>query len=317
MIRASLLVTGGAGFIGSEFVRQTLISETYSKIYVVDSLTYAADLKRIQKALESPKLEFIHCDVSDLEKYRSILHGVKHIVHFAAESHVDRSNENGMPFLQSNVIGTYALLEAARSHPDIRTLLVSTDEVYGSRTEGLFTENSPINPSSAYSASKAAADLFGIAMNHTFSQDVVITRGCNTYGPFQHVEKLIPLCISKLIHGENAPLYGDGNNIREWIHVSDHVSAIKCVILKGMTGATYNIGSGYRLSNREVLSHILHELNLDWDRVDFVADRPGHDKRYALDSSKIRQDFGWEAQVNFSNGIHDTVNWTKEYLGNQ
>ncbi|ASY20710.1 dTDP-glucose 4,6-dehydratase [Candidatus Planktophila dulcis] len=309
MSRSSVLITGGAGFIGSEFVRQCVESETYSDIYVIDSLTYAADLNRIQDALDGSKIEFIQCDISDIEKYQNVLKSVNHIAHFAAESHVDRSNENGMPFLQSNVIGTYALLEAARFHSQIRTLLVSTDEVYGSIDEGLFSEISPLNPSSAYSASKASSDFFGLAMNHTFNQDIVITRGCNTYGPFQHAEKLIPLCISKLLQGTNAPLYGDGNNIREWIHVSDHARAIQSVILNGTAGEIYNIGSGFRLSNREVLSHILTELKLDWGRVDFVADRPGHDKRYALDFSKIKKETQWEAQIDFLNGIKTTVDW--------
>jgi dTDP-glucose 4,6-dehydratase len=252
-----------------------------------------------------------------VEKYQNLLQSVKHIAHFAAESHVDRSNQNGMPFLQSNVLGTYALLESARLHPQIRTLLVSTDEVYGSISDGLFSETSHLNPSSAYSASKASSDFFGLAMKHTFNQDIIITRGCNTYGPFQHVEKLIPLCISRLLKGTNAPLYGDGNNIREWIHVSDHAHAIQNVILNGKSGGIYNIGSGFRLSNREVLSHILSELNLDWDKVEFVADRPGHDKRYALDSSKIQKEIGWEAQILFSNGIKNTIEWYRQNMVNK
>jgi dTDP-glucose 4,6-dehydratase len=233
MERNSLLITGGAGFIGSEFVRQTVSSNEYSKIYVIDSLTYAADLNRIKEALEESKIEFIKCSISDVHKYQNVLPSVSHIVHFAAESHVDRSNDDGMPFLQSNVIGTYLLLEAARTQPHIRTLLVSTDEVYGSIDEGLFSENSPLNPSSAYSASKASSDLFGLAMIHTFNQNIVITRGCNTYGPSQNIEKLIPLCITKLLAGSHAPLYGDGNNVREWIHVSDHARAIQKVISNG------------------------------------------------------------------------------------
>lgn len=307
--RTSILVTGGAGFIGSEFVRQCVKSDLYSNIYIIDSLTYAADLSRIREALNDSRVEFIQCDISEVNKYQNLLKSVNHIAHFAAESHVDKSNENGMPFLQSNVIGTYALLEAARSHPKIRTLLVSTDEVYGSIDDGLFSETSQLNPSSAYSASKTSSDLFGLAMNHTFNQDIIITRGCNTYGPFQHVEKLIPLCISRLLKNGNAPLYGDGNNIREWIHVSDHARAIQSLILKGMTGEIYNIGSGFRISNREVLSHILSELNLDWSRVEFIADRPGHDKRYALDVSKIQKEIGWKPQINFLNGIKTTVEW--------
>jgi dTDP-glucose 4,6-dehydratase len=308
----SVLITGGAGFIGSEFVRQCVNSKAYSKIYVIDSLTYAADINRIKAALDSSEIEFINCSISEVGKYQNLLSEVGHIVHFAAESHVDRSNTDGMPFLESNIIGTYSLLEAARSYPHIRTLLVSTDEVYGSIDEGLFSESSPLIPSSAYSASKASSDLFGLAMIHTFNQDIVITRGCNTYGLYQHVEKLIPLCITRLLAGSKAPLYGDGNNIREWIHVSDHARAIQKVISSGRSGEIYNIGSGYRLTNREVISHILVELNLDWESVQFVTDRPGHDKRYALDTSKIQKELEWDPQVNFLDGIKETVEWYRQ-----
>jgi len=312
MTASSVLITGGAGFIGSEYVRQCVNSNAYSKIYVIDSLTYAADINRIKAALDNSEVEFINCSISEVDKYQNLLSSVGHIVHFAAESHVDRSNADGMPFLQSNIIGTYSLLEAARAYPHIRTLLVSTDEVYGSIEEGLFLESSPLIPSSAYSASKASSDLFGLAMIHTFNQDIVITRGCNTYGPYQHVEKLIPLCITKLLAGSKAPLYGDGNNVREWIHVSDHARAVQKVISSGRSGEIYNIGSGYRLSNREVLSHILGELNLGWESVQFVTDRPGHDKRYALDASKIQKELEWDAKVNFSDGIKDTVEWYQQ-----
>lgn len=317
MTRSTVLVTGGAGFIGSEFVRQCLKSDTYSKIYVIDKLTYAADLKRIQAPLEDSRVEFIECDISEVEQYRHVLPSLRHIVHFAAETHVDRSNENGTPFLHSNVVGTYALLEAARLHPHIRTLLVSTDEVYGSIVDGSFSETSPLKPSSAYSASKASADLFGLAMKHTFNQDIVITRGCNTYGPYQHIEKLIPLCITKLLEGSHAPLYGDGSNVREWIHVADHVRGIQNVVLNGRAGEIYNIGSGIELTNKEVLSHILSELVLDWERVKYVPDRPGHDQRYALDVSKIQNELQWKTQVNFSEGIKATISWYRQSLLNQ
>lgn len=312
MTAPSVLITGGAGFIGSEFVRQCVNSDAYSKIYIIDNLTYAADINRIQVALNNSKVDFINCSISDVDKYQNLLSSVGHIVHFAAESHVDRSNSDGMPFLQSNIIGTYLLLEAARSYPQIRTLLVSTDEVYGSIDEGLFLESSPLIPSSTYSASKASSDLFGLAMINTFNQDIVITRGCNTYGPYQHVEKLIPHCITKLLAGSKAPLYGDGNNVREWVHVSDHVRAIQKVISHGQSGEIYNVGSGYRLTNREVLSHILGELNLGWESVQFVTDRPGHDKRYALDASKIQRELDWEAQVIFPDGIKETVEWYRQ-----
>jgi dTDP-glucose 4,6-dehydratase len=309
VVKPALLITGGAGFIGSEFVRQAVGSNRYSKIFVLDSLTYAADTRRISEELENSTVEFIHSDVNQTAKYNSVLSNVQSVVHFAAESHVDRSNANGMPFLESNILGTYALLEAARSHSEIRTVLVSTDEVYGSIEQGEFSEGSQLNPSSAYSVSKASSDLFGLAMNHTFKQDIVITRGCNTYGPFQHQEKLIPLCISKLLDGAKAPLYGDGTNIREWIYVSDHANAISEVLHKGKSGQIYNIGSGVRFSNRQIIDQLLTLLKLDWDWVEFIQDRPGHDYRYAINSQRVGTEIGWKPLVSFAEGIERTLNW--------
>lgn len=313
----SILVTGGAGFIGSEFVRQSVQSEKYSKIYVIDKLTYAGDLTRIKKELDSSSVEFIECDLNDTRRYESIIADLRYVVHFAAESHVDRSNENGKPFLDSNILGTYALLESARQNPGIRTLLVSTDEVYGSILTGEASELSPLNPSSAYSASKTASDLFGLAAKRTFNQDVVITRGCNTYGPHQHPEKFIPHCISKLISGHKAPLYGDGKNIREWIHVTDHAKAINLVLHDGKSGEIYNIGSGFRLNNREVLDHILKNLHLNWEHVEFVEDRLGHDFRYALNTEKIHIKTGWQTTIDFKSGLESTVKWYVEELSAQ
>ena len=315
MKAGSILVTGGAGFIGSHFVRQMVKNNQYEKIFVLDSLTYAADLDRINDFINQSKIEFIHCDVNDTEQYSTILTEVNHVVHFAAESHVDRSNADGVPFLKSNVLGTYRLLEATRSWAKIRTLLVSTDEVYGSIEDGESDESSQLNPSSAYSASKTSSDLFGLAMFHTFNQDVLVSRGCNTYGPYQHVEKLIPLCISKLLLGHKAPLYGDGLNVREWIHVSDHTSAIDEILKSGKSGNVYNIGSGMRFTNREIVDFILLQLNLNQDSIVHVIDRPGHDRRYALDSSKIKKELKWKPQVDFEAGLMDTIDWYREKLG--
>jgi dTDP-glucose 4,6-dehydratase len=247
--------------------------------------------------------------------YTSVLGEVNQVVHFAAESHVDRSNNDGIPFLKSNILGTYRLLEATRARADIRTLLVSTDEVYGSIENGTSDESSQLNPSSAYSVSKTSSDLFGLAMFHTFNQDVVISRGCNTYGPYQHLEKLIPLCISRLLLGHKAPLYGDGLNIREWIYVSDHTAAIEKILKSGKSGNIYNIGTGIRFTNREILNLILLQLKLSQESLVHVADRPGHDRRYALNAAKLSLELGWKPQIDFSAGLIATINWYKEKLG--
>jgi len=309
---SSILITGGAGFIGSEFVRQAAANPDYEKIFIVDSLTYAGDLSRLEGLLTNSRVELITCDINSTETYKKVLKEVRFIAHFAAESHVDRSNQDGIPFLQSNVVGTFKLLESARENGKCRTLLVSTDEVYGSIKEGEFTESSPLKPSSAYSASKTSADLFGLAMWKTFKQDVLITRGCNTYGPQQHMEKLIPLTIDRLLNGKKAPIYGDGTNIREWIHVSDHAHAINLVLKKGKTGEIYNVGTGSRYSNRDILNRILQKMNLDESSIEYVSDRPGHDFRYALDSGKIQRELDWQPAVDFSVGLDKTIDW---YVG--
>ena len=312
MKSSSILITGGAGFIGSEFVRQAAANPDYEKIFIVDSLTYAGDLSRLEGLLTNSRVELITCDINSTETYKKVLKEVRFIAHFAAESHVDRSNQDGIPFLQSNVVGTFKLLESARENGKCRTLLVSTDEVYGSIKEGEFTESSPLKPSSAYSASKTSADLFGLAMWKTFKQDVLITRGCNTYGPQQHMEKLIPLTIDRLLNGKKAPIYGDGTNIREWIHVSDHAHAINLVLKKGKTGEIYNVGTGSRYSNRDILNRILQKMNLDESSIEYVSDRPGHDFRYALDSGKIQRELDWQPAVDFSVGLDKTIDW---YVG--
>ena len=309
--KASILITGGAGFIGSEFVRQACSEGRYRKIFILDALTYAGSLKRIEDCLELHEVEFLHANLNEVKKYQEALKEVKYIVHFAAESHVDRSNINGLPFLESNVLGTYNLLEAARKHTGIRTLLVSTDEVYGSLQDGEADENFPLCPSSAYSASKTASDLFGLAAFHTFNQDLVVTRGCNTFGPFQHVEKMIPKVISNLINEESVPIYGRGTNIREWIHVSDHATAICQLLHHGESGEVYNIGSGFRLSNLELINKIVDILKPVTPKLDFVEDRQGHDYRYALNSSKISKKLNWLPKKDFEEGLAETIFWYK------
>ncbi len=309
--KKSILITGGAGFIGSEFVRQICNHGNYKRIFILDSLTYAGNLNRIEECLELQEVEFLHANVNEVSKYQDVLKEVSYIVHFAAESHVDRSNVDGFPFLESNVLGTYKLLEAARKHTSIRSLLVSTDEVYGPVLDGEADENFPLRPSSAYSASKTASDLFGLAAYHTFKQDLIVTRGCNTYGPFQHFEKMIPTVISNLIKEENVPIYGQGTNIREWIHASDHAAAIGQILHNGQSGEVYNIGSGYRLSNLELVNMIIDLLKPVSPKLDFVADRPGHDFRYALNSSKVSKRLNWLPKIDFEVGLSETIQWYK------
>ena len=305
----SILITGGAGFIGSEFVRQIFTQGYYSKIYVLDKLTYASDLRRIENELKDKSVELLEFDVNQTNKYISVLPECAEIVHFAAESHVDRSIAEGFPFLNTNIVGTYNLLEAVRMHSTARTLLVSTDEVYGSIEKLEASEDFNLDPSSIYSASKASADIIGIANFKTHNQDLVISRCCNNYGPFQNSEKFIPLAIENLLSGKNVPVYGNGLNIREWVHISDHVSALLLIMNLGKPGSIYNIGTSDRFSNLELLRLILGELQLDESRVDFVKDRLGHDKRYALNSSKILRELGWKPKIDFKSGIAETVRW--------
>ena len=305
----SILITGGAGFIGSEFVRQIFTQGYYSKIYVLDKLTYASDLRRIENELKDKSVELLEFDVNQTNKYISVLPECAEIVHFAAESHVDRSIAEGFPFLNTNIVGTYNLLEAVRIHSTARTLLVSTDEVYGSIEKLEASEDFNLDPSSIYSASKASADIIGVANYKTHNQDLVISRCCNNYGPFQNSEKFIPLAIDNLISGKNVPVYGDGLNVREWIHISDHVSALLLIMNLGKPGSIYNIGTSDRFSNLELLRLILSELQLDESRIDFVKDRLGHDKRYALNSSKISKELGWKPKIDFKSGIAETVRW--------
>ena len=305
----SILITGGAGFIGSEFVRQIFAEGNYSKIFVLDKLTYASDLRRIEEELKDKNVELLEFDVNQTDKYLSVLPECVEVVHFAAESHVDRSIAEGFPFLNTNIVGTYKLLETVRTHSTARTLLVSTDEVYGSIENLEANEAFNLDPSSIYSASKASADIIGIANYKTHNQDLVISRCCNNYGPFQNSEKFIPLAIENLISGKNVPVYGDGLNVREWIHISDHVSALLLILNLGKPGSIYNIGTSDRYSNIELLRLILSEMQLDESRIDYVKDRLGHDKRYALNSSKILREFDWKPKIDFKSGIAETVRW--------
>jgi dTDP-glucose 4,6-dehydratase len=307
-----ILVTGGCGFIGSAFLR---LFCRQAKIVNLDALTYAGNLENLKDVAGA--FEFVKGDITDAALVDSVVaKGVDAIVNFAAESHVDRSLHGPMAFLRSNVEGTLVLLEAARKHRVPRFIQISTDEVYGSLPpEGVFTETTPIAPNSPYSASKAAADLLCRGHFHSFGLPVVITRGSNNYGPYQYPEKFIPLFITNALENKPCPLYGDGMNIRDWLHVEDHCRAIWAVLEKGRPGEVYNIGGGNERPNLEVAKALLGLVGRPESLIQFVADRPGHDRRYALDTTKIRRELGWTPGVPFEDGLRDTVAWYRANAG--
>jgi len=306
-----LLVTGAAGFIGSHYVR-ALLAGGYpgygaAEVTALDALTYAGDRARLPAA--HPALRFVHGDVCDPELLLRLLPGHDAVVHFAAETHVDRSLDGPAVFFRTNVLGTQTLLEAAL-RTGVRTVVqVSTDEVYGSIAEGAWTEDSPLLPNSPYAASKAAADLAGRAYWRSHGLDVRTTRCCNNYGPGQHREKLIPLFTANLLRGLPVPLYGDGSNVREWLHVDDHCRAVQLVLERGRPGGIYNVGSGDALSNLELTAELLRLTGADPALVRRVADRKGHDQRYALDDTRIRTELGYAPGIPFDRGLAETVAW--------
>ncbi len=309
MTHANLFVTGGAGFIGSEFLRQEVKIGRYSRIFVLDALTYAGNLSRIQDLIDSNSIEFIHAELVQVKAYAKAIQASDHVVHFAAETHVDRSISSGEEFVHSNVVGTFNLIESARTDLSKKIVLVSTDEVYGSTPEDSeFNEDSKLDPSSAYSASKAAGDLLGLANFKTFNQRIMISRCTNNYGPFQDSEKLIPVVIKSILQDEEIPVYGDGMNVREWIHISDHCNALRRILCDGKFGRIYNIGTGQRLTNLELIELIGKSLGAT-PKIKFVEDRKGHDFRYALDSSRISSELDWKAEVPFESGLSSTVAW--------
>ncbi len=309
-----ILVTGGAGFIGSNFIRLMLDAHPEHEIINLDNLSYAGNLRNLEDVGQSPRYTFIKGDICDA----GLVGGIRFdaIIHFAAESHVDRSILDAAPFLRTNIIGTQNLLDIARAR-GIRMLHVSTDEVYGSTEQGLFTESSPLRPNSPYAASKASSDLLARACHETYGADVVITRCSNNYGPFQFPEKLIPLMITRALAGESLPVYGDGANIRDWIHVRDHNRALDLVFHRGRAGEVYNIGGRNEQRNIDIIRKILAKIaairNIDVERltglITYVRDRPGHDRRYAIDASKIEAELGWRAETDFDQGIDATVQW--------
>ncbi len=306
-----LIVTGGAGFIGSNFIRLALDELPDWKIVNLDALTYAGNLENLSDVEGHERYEFVKADINEPEDLERVFSGgAEGVVHFAAESHVDRSVLDPSAFVRTNVVGTQNLLNAARKHGTARFLHVSTDEVYGSLgAEGFFTEETPLAPNSPYSASKAGSDLLVRAAWHTHGFPAVITRCSNNYGPYQFPEKLIPLMITNALEDKPLPVYGDGANIRDWIHVEDHCRALLMVFLSGGPGEVYNIGGNAERTNIQVVEEILRILGKPRDLITFVKDRPGHDRRYAIDSTKIREKLGWKPSRNFEEGLEETVRW--------
>jgi dTDP-glucose 4,6-dehydratase len=309
MDKMHILVTGGCGFIGSNFVRYVLSRYSHT-ITNLDNLTYAGNLENLTGVEKDPRYRFIKGDIAeaaDIEK--AFADGVDIVVNFAAESHVDRSILDPDAFIRTNISGTYMLLEMARKRGVKKFMQVSTDEVYGSLSEGKFREDTPLAPNSPYSASKASADLLAMAYYKTFKTPVVITRCSNNYGPYQFPEKLIPLLVTNALGDLELPIYGDGLNVRDWIHVEDHCEAIAMVLEKGEAGNVYNVGSDNERTNIEIVKLILDILAKPHSLIRYVKDRPGHDRRYAIDNSKIRSSLGFQPRKDFKKGMEETVRW--------
>jgi dTDP-glucose 4,6-dehydratase len=304
-----ILVPGGAGFIGSAYVRLRLERQPGDSVRVLDKLTYAGRRENLQD-LPPERLELVEGDIADRDAAREAVEGCDAVVNFAAESHVDRSIESPGEFIQTDVYGTYVLLEAARD-AGIRHLQVSTDEVYGDLFQGSATEESPLNPSSPYSASKAGGDLLVSAFARTYGAEAMIVRASNNYGPRQHPEKLIPLCILNALAGDPLPVYGDGMQVRNWLFVEDCCAAIDTVLERGEPGDVYNVGGPDELPNLDVVKTILALTDRDESLIEYVTDRPGHDRRYSLSASRLHE-LGWEAAVPFEAGIERTVSWYRE-----
>jgi dTDP-glucose 4,6-dehydratase len=325
---ATVLVTGGCGFIGSNFIRHILQTDPTTTIVNFDSLTYAGNLANLSDVKSHPRYTFVHGDVTDRDAVRKALgQGITDVIHFAAESHVDRSIQDSGPFLRTNVIGTQILLDAAREFKVKKYVQVSTDEVYGSLgPTGLFTEETPLHPNSPYSASKAGADMLVQAYEHTFGLHAVITRCSNNYGPYQFPEKLIPLFVTNIMADRQVPVYGDGQQIRDWIHVLDHCRGVEAAWRNGKSGHVYNFGGKCEKTNLDLTHLLLELLGKPKSLINYVADRPGHDRRYAIDCSKAERELGWQPIVPFDRGLKETIDWykangtwidgirTKEYL---
>ena len=317
----TLLVTGAAGFIGSNFVRLLLNRGEDVRLVAFDKLTYAGNLANLSDLLEAhpDRLAFVKGDICDADAVTGAWdeHGVTEVVHFAAESHVDRSILGSGPFVQANVTGTQVLLDVAKAKGAAKFLYVSTDEVYGTlpedRPEVKFTEETPLQPNSPYSASKAGGDCLVRAYFHTFHMPVLTTRCSNNYGPYHFPEKLIPLFVTNLIEGKKVPLYGDGLNVRDWLYVEDHCDAIWTVLNRGTFGEAYNVGGNNEITNRVITETLVREMGKRWDDVvTYVTDRPGHDRRYAIDATKIKRELGWEPKHRFETAIKTTIQWYRD-----
>ncbi|MFH0819685.1 MAG: dTDP-glucose 4,6-dehydratase [bacterium] len=311
-----ILVTGGAGFIGSNFIHYILKKYPDYKIINLDFLTYAGNLENLKEVEKNPNYQFVKGDVADKNLVNNLVKEINLIVHFAAESHVDRSIMDAKAFLHTNVIGTHNLIEAAKNNSNIRFHHISTDEVFGSLEPNnlLFNENTSYSPRSPYAASKAAADHLVRTYYHTYNLPITISNCSNNYGPYQFPEKLIPLFITNLIEGKKVPLYGDGLNIRDWLFVEDHCEAIDLIIHQGKIGETYCIGGNSEKTNKEITNKILEIMGKSEEMIEYVKDRPGHDRRYAIDFSKIKKELGWQPKIDFEEGLKNTIEW---YKGNE
>jgi dTDP-glucose 4,6-dehydratase len=313
--KRSLLVTGGAGFIGSNFIRFVLQQRPGWKVLNYDALTYAGNLDNLADVAENPLYSFVNADIRDRDAFTAALNGIDTVVHFAAESHVDRSIMDSGPFVSTNVTGTQVILDACRALNTVeRFVHIGTDEVYGElpldRPDLLFTEQTPITPNSPYSVSKAASDMLALAYHHTFGLDVVVTRCSNNFGPYQFPEKVIPLFVTNLLDGRKVPLYGDGRNVRDWLHVIDHCEAILAVLEGGRAGEVYNIGGNNERANIDLTKTILQLMDLGEEWIQPVKDRLGHDRRYAIDASKIKRELGWEpTRSAWPEALEQTIQW--------
>jgi len=312
-----ILVTGAAGFIGSHYVRSLLgggyTRTDVSAVTVLDKLTYSGNEANLAPIAGDPRYAFVRGDICDVELVDELMAGQDAVVHFAAESHVDRSIHGAAEFVLTNVLGTQTLLDAARRHKVGRFLHVGTDEVYGSIEKGSWTEDWPLSPNSPYSAAKAGSDLIALAYHRTHKLDVVVTRCSNNYGPYQFPEKVIPLFVTNLLDRRPVPLYGDGGNIRDWLHVADHCAGIDLALRRGRAGEVYHIGGGTELTNKELTARLLEACGAGWDMVEEVEDRKGHDRRYSLDISKISEELGYAPSITFDEGLAETVAWYRDH----
>ena len=308
-----ILVTGGAGFIGSNYVKHILNNSKNDdlQVLVLDKLTYAGTLENLSEVIDKPNLEFIQGDICNSNLVEKLISNCDRVINFAAESHVDRSIVSAEEFVSTNVLGTQVILEAIRKKPSIKFIQVSTDEVYGSIESGSWDENFPLKPNSPYAASKASADLITLAYQKTYSLDLMISRCCNNYGPNQFPEKIIPLFITNLIQGKKIPIYGDGLNVREWIHVDDHCRGLEQIFENGKAGEVYNLGSNAEFTNLELTTELLKSFGLGEDKINYVADRLGHDRRYSLDFEKAANILGFKPGITFESGLLETIEWYK------